>query len=51
MVKIFNVDNNLNIDINDNIACIGYFDRIHLGHKQLILKLLSILNIFTINPL
>lgn len=38
MVKIFNIDNNFNININDNIACIGYFDGIHLGHKQLILK-------------
>ena len=37
-MKIFNIDNNFKININDNIACIGYFDGIHLGHKQLILK-------------
>ena len=38
MVKIINIDNNFNINLDSNVACIGYFDGIHLGHKQLILK-------------
>ena len=38
MVKIINIDNNFNINLDSNVACIGYFDGIHLGHQQLILK-------------
>ena len=40
-MKVFNIDNKIP-DLDRNIACIGYFDGLHKGHKKLIDKTLKL---------
>lgn len=50
MIKKYYVDKNVNIELADNVACIGFFDGVHKGHQALIKKTVELANKKKVNP-
>ena len=44
MVEKININNFDKYHFDDNVACIGYFDGVHLGHQELIKQAIKIAN-------
>lgn len=50
MIKKIYYDLNLNIQIEPNVSCIGYFDGVHLGHQELIKETIKLANKKRVKP-
>lgn len=50
MIKKYKFNSESNIDIPENVSCIGFFDGVHLGHQALIKKTVELSKKMNVKP-